>query len=386
MKAQKQTPVLHLIDSAGMYGAEKVVLTLLRGLRDSHFPGTLGCIRESDTDVPELAREAESYKIKVHYFTMRRGFNPLGLIRIGKFISKNQVRIIHTHGYKSDIYLMLLLRKKFKTIASVHGWSKKSANLIGRTYELLDSFALNRMDTVVAVSEGVKDDLAKRGLTRAKINLVYNGITIDAEKSRSSRSEVRRQHGVSDTDFVIGTLGRLAPIKGHRYLIQALPSILNKVKNCRLVIAGEGPLRNELETLINQQNLSDHVKLIGYIKNIDPFMEMIDLFILPSLSEGLPISLLEGMAYGKPVVASHVGGIPEVIGHRSEGLLVPPADPEAISKAVIELIENRVLIDRISSAGRKLVRTKFSSANMVAAYLSLYSDLIGQWTGETEQK
>ncbi|MEW6418489.1 MAG: glycosyltransferase [Nitrospirota bacterium] len=370
--------ILHLIDSGGLYGAEKVVLTLLKELRGSEFQGILGCICESEAERPLIGKEAEAIGIPVQYFVMKRGLDFAGLRKILDFIRSCNIQLVHSHGYKPNILFSLIPIKSFGVICTVHGWSKQSTGIKGKFYEFLDALALKRMDRVIAVSMGVLEDLKRRGLNKNRVSLIYNGINISGDVSHIDPLTVRQKYGIRRDSFIIGSVGRLAKVKGHIYLIEAMPSILRKIPHCQLVIAGEGSLRSELEALIAEQNLSRHVKLIGYVKNIDQFMAMINLFILPSLSEGLPISLLEGLAYGKPVVASHVGGIPEVIRNGSEGVLIPPAAPEAISKAVTGLIENRALTDRMSSAGRELALTKFSSAKMTTAHLTLYSGLIGQ--------
>lgn len=372
----KKIRVLHLIDSNGMYGAETVVLTLLENLLTSSYHCILGCIRDSKTAVPPITKGAQTSNIPLHYFTMKRGLNLFGLQRIVKYIRDKNIRIVHSHGYKPNIYLASLPFRKFKTISTVHGWAKNTAGLKMRIYEFLDSISLKRMDRVVAVSKAVKNDLKERGLRKEKIDLIYNGIKISSRISQFDTSYIRQQFGLSNDDFVIGTAGRLTTIKGHYYLIEAMPAILREIKTCTLLIAGDGPLQNNLTILIQKLNLSAHVKLIGYINDMDQFLSMIDIFALPSLSEGLPVSLLEALALGKPVLASAVGGIPEVITHYNEGVLIPPADTLSISKAIITIFQDKVKRTRIAALGKKLVEDKFSSKAMADHYSNIYSKLL----------
>lgn len=371
-----KTEVLHLIDSGGLYGAERVVLTLLEDLKDSEFPGILGCIREKENGLPDIGREAENRGIPVRYFTMKRGLNPFGVYLISRFIRENHIRIVHSHGYKPNIFLGVIPKKNFKTVSTVHGWAKQTAGLKVRAYEVLDSLALRKMDCVVAVSKGVQWDLLRRGLRKDKIKLIYNGINFSNNRPGFEPQEMREKYGIANNAPVIGTLGRLSAVKGHASLIKAMPSILEEIRDCILLIAGDGPLKADLERLVKELNLAQSVKLIGYMKNVGEFLSMIDLFLLPSLSEGLPISLLEAMAFGKPVVASAVGGIPEVITNQNEGELVSSADPKSTSIAVSRLLKDPETLKKMGAVGSESVRKRFSSKIMTEQYSSLYSDLI----------
>lgn len=367
--------MLHLIDSAGMYGAEKVILTLLEELKSSAFPGILGCIREIEAEVPQIAKEAEKLGIPVQYFTMKRGLNLSGLKQIRKFINDNNIHIVHSHGYKPNIFLSLIPNKKFKTIATIHGWEKNSVGIKGRAYEFLDSKALKRFDSVVAVSKAVVDDLMKRGIRKEKIDLIYNGIKMNNNSHHLNILKIRQKYGFPKEAFIVGSVGRLTKVKGHEFFIKAMPSILNEIENCHFAIAGEGPLKEDLMSLIKKNNLSNNVKLIGYTENIGEFLAMIDLFVMPSLSEGLPIALLEAMANGKPIIGSNVGGIPEVITSESEGILIPPADSSAISKVIKKLYHDKGKIVRMAAMGKKIVEDNFSSVSMAEKYLQIYSKI-----------
>lgn len=375
MPQPMRTNVLHLIDSGGMYGAEKVVLTLLKELQGSQYPGILGCIRESESERLQIAVEAEAAGILVEYFTMKRGVNLSGLQNIRRFIEDKNLRLVHSHGYKPNILLSLLPGRNFKAVSTVHGWAKQSAGMKGRLYEFLDAVALKRMDRVIAVSKAVLKDLTERGLKNDRIDLIYNGIKIDADIPFFDRLSIRQKYGIPPDVFVIGAVGRLVQVKGHAYLIEAMPSILKERPDCRLVIAGDGPLNKDLEFLIKKLNLAGNVKLPGYVGEIEPFLAMIDLFAMPSLSEGLPISLLEAVASGKPVLASAVGGIPEVIHSSDHGILVPPADSSSIAGAVKSLFSEKDRMQRMSMVGREFVGDQFSSTVMAENYLSVYSGL-----------
>jgi glycosyltransferase involved in cell wall biosynthesis len=369
---------LHIIDSSGLYGAEKVILTLLEELRGSEYPGILGCIREKKTEKVEIAERARESGIPTYYFTMKRGLNPLGIYEIVKFIKYNRISLVHSHGYKPNIFLGILFWRHFPVISTVHGWLKSGNDRKGRIYELLDSNALKRLDCLVAVSEAVKKDLVKRGIAIEKIVTIYNGINTEYFQNVFDVSVVKKEYVIDQGDFVIGTAGRLSKEKGHSYLIKAFADLVRDSQRVKLIIAGEGPLRTELEDLVGKLALSNHVRFLGYEKNIVRFLSAIDVFILPSLTEGLPISLLEAMASGKPVIASGVGGIREVIQNNINGIVIPPMDAKAILDSIKFLYHNKEQRTRIGFEGKKHVTVNFSSEDMALAYQNLYSKIISE--------
>ena len=374
--ANSQKSILHLVDSSGVYGAEKVILTLLDQLRESEFRGILGCIREKKTEEVEIAEKARERGIPIHYFTMRRGLNPFGIYEIVKFIKHNRISLVHSHGYKANIFFGILPLRSFPIISTVHGWLKFGHDRKEKVYEFLDSKALKRLDFVVAVSEAVKEDLIKRGISKKKIVTIYNGITTNYFHGKCDGLEIRRSYLLEQDDFVIGTAGRLSEEKGHAYLIQAIPDLVKEIKNIKLIIAGDGPLKKDLEYLIEKLRVSSHVRLIGYEKNIESFFSAIDLFILPSLTEGLPISLLEAMASGRAVIGTRVGGIKEVIQNSVNGILIPPMNVEEISESIKFLYHDRETRRRLGFEGKRHVDSKFSSKAMVEGYDKLYREIL----------
>jgi len=367
--------ILHLKDSSGMYGAEKMLLMLLEQLQRSKYPGILGCIRENTSETPDIAREAEHIGIPVVYFTMRRGYNLKGIRSIFRFINDQDIKIVHSHGYKSNIFLGLQFKTEFKRISTIHGWSKEYGGLKNKTYEMLDSISLRRFDAVVAVSQSVATDLRKKGLNGRNITVIHNGLKATNNIDDADIADLRQKYALSENSFVIGTVGRLVPIKGQAFLIRAMAEVVKEIKNCHLLIAGEGPLRNNLQAEIDRLNISHNVQFIGYVHDINIMMATIDLFVLPSLSEGLPISLLEAMAAKIPVVASDAGGIREVVMDGVDGILVPPSDSISLANAIKRLYNNRELLSNIAMHGEMKVRKYFSAFSMAENYKSIYSRL-----------
>ena len=359
-----------------MYGAEKVILTLLEELQRSEYPGILGCIREKKTEKVEIAEQATKSGIPTCYFTMKRGLNPFGIYEILKFVKEKHISLVHSHGYKTNIFLGILFFRHFPVISTVHGWLKSGTDCKGRLYEFLDSKALKRLDILVAVSEAVKEDLIKRGISRGKIITIYNGMKAESFQHVFDDLEMRRRYFLTKNDFVIGTAGRLSDEKGHAYLIRAIPDLVKEIKNIKLIIAGDGPLKGELECLVEKLRVSSFVRFLGYEKEIERFLAAIDLFILPSLTEGLPISLLEAMACGRPVIGTKIGGTKEVIEDSINGILIPPMNVKAISESIKSLYYDQESRKRMGWEGKRHVNLKFSSKAMTEGYGKLYREIL----------
>jgi len=368
--------ILHLIDTAGMYGAENVILTLLHELQSNNINVILGCIREDENNIPELAKKAKELNISVVYFTMRRGFNPIGIYRIHSFILKHNISLVHSHGYKPNIYLSAILFKNYKTITTIHGWAKRTAGIKTVFYEYLDLLSLKRLNHVVAVSKTLFYEIINKGINKSNVTVIYNGIDYKKNIIHLEKNYLRLKYNYAEDDFIIGAIGRLTKIKNHLCLIESLPAILKEINECKIIIAGDGPLKKELISKINSYHLSKNVYLVGYTDKIHEILSLIDLFVMPSLSEGLPIALLEAMASGLPVIATKVGGIPEVIDKDDCGILIPPNDAKQISDNVIKLFQDEEKRTRIGLVAKSIVQTKFSSKNMAHQYIDLYKKLI----------
>ena len=268
MSRMAGTRVLHLVDSAGVYGAERVILTLLDELKGTSFRGTLGCIRETSSEVPAVAQEAMRRGLDVEFFTMKRGLNVWGARQILRHARRNDIRILHTHGYKPNILLSTVPRGGIKVVSTVHGWAKHTAGSRASVYEMLDALSLRRMDRLVAVSAAVRDDLVKRGIRRDGVVVIYNGLPLEGYDCYATDPGIRGEFGLPQDAFVIGAAGRLAAVKGFEYLIDAMALVKGDIPNCRLIVAGDGPLREDLTRRIAVHGLESYVRLVGYQDSI----------------------------------------------------------------------------------------------------------------------
>ncbi len=222
----------------------------------------------------------------------------------------------------------------------------------------LDRLLINRCRLVIAQSASVMEELRAQGV-RARIVECFDGVTIPAEPHPVSEGVKGELLGTS-SDTVLGAVGRLAERKGFRYLIDAMPALLATHSRLTLAIVGDGPLREELQRQAASLGLADRVRFLGFRRDLRYVLQATDIVVLPSLKEGLPISLLIAMAEGRPVVASAVDGIPTFVHNGETGLLVPPRDPARLAEAVARLLDDRALAARLGTAGRSLVAREAS--------------------------
>ena len=185
---------------------------------------------------------------------------------------------------------------------------------------------------------------------------------------------------------MVGIIGRLTVVKGHRYFLQGAAQVLQTIPHCKFLVIGDGPLRSDLELLANDLGISDSVRFLGYRDDIPELLAVVDISVLTSIREGTSMVLLESMAAGKPIVATDVGGTPEVVIDGEVGILVPPKDAAALAKALITLLSDPCLASRMEMSGRQRVQAKFSLRKSVDRLEALYDELVAARKGMNKTK
>jgi glycosyltransferase involved in cell wall biosynthesis len=229
----------------------------------------------------------------------------------------------------------------------------------------------HRVDGVVAISRVIMELLAEAGVRRDRIRLIHSGIDPERFVCRAAAA------AVTERETVVGIVAALEERKGHRYLFEAAARLKGRGHRIRYMIAGDGPARRELKEQVKALSLADEVRFCGFISDAPAFLSQIDIFILPSLYEGLGVAVLEAMAAGKPVIASRVGGLPELVADGETGLLVAPKNVEGIVEAIARLADDRSLAREMGKKGAVLARASFSLENMAAQNEAFYYELIG---------
>lgn len=352
--------VLHLRSSSGFFGAEAVIQSYFAALHDGPVAMELALLT-ANQEHPLLRRIAAP----AHLLPASSGFSRAVLQQIRSMVARGGFRLVHSHDYKSDIYAVLLASRDVRIITTLHGWTKSAARV--RFYEWLDRLLLPRFDHIVAVSSELHQEAVRRTGEPSRCHLLTNAI------DTSRFSGPRKPASADRLDLV--SVGRLSPEKGLHHLIAAMPGLPATV---HLTLIGDGPLRETLQSQCRALGVSDRIHFLGLREEIPGLLRSMDIFVMPSLREGMPMALLEAMAAGCTPVASAVGAIPEVLDHGRAGLLVLPGQPGQLLDALATLAGDpgrRVLLGR---AAQERVRRLYDLAGLRERLLSLYRDAAGR--------
>ncbi|UCG38147.1 MAG: glycosyltransferase family 4 protein, partial [bacterium] len=229
---------------------------------------------------------------------------------------------------------------------------------------------------VITISEGIRDVLVIEGVPAGKIRCVPSAVEARIYSRPCDKYWFRTQFGLDEGDRVCGVVAQFIERKGHRYLLRAVPEILAAVPAVRLLLFGKGPLEGELRSLCRELGIQDRVIFAGFREDLPRIMGCLDLVIHPALMEGLGVSLLQAAAAGIPIVATRVGGIPEIVTHQVNGFLVPPSDVAALTRATVRILGDHDLGQAMGDQGRRIVRDRFSIQTMVEGNLAVYSEIV----------
>jgi glycosyltransferase involved in cell wall biosynthesis len=235
----------------------------------------------------------------------------------------------------------------------------------------------NAADYILANSQWVADQAANSGAPRDKLRVVYEGTEIPVRLEAQQRDLARKRWGVSRDEPLLGCVGKLLPDKGQECLVRSLVEIRKDFPNAKLMLAGDGPLRQELGKLASDLKLKDAVIFAGFVKDVESVYAALDVFLLPSFFEALNNSLLAAMAYEIPSIAFRLGALPEIIEEGRSGLLVSGPEVSEISAAVKQILSNAEFARKLGQAGRVRVEQNFSADRMVEGTVEIYSELLG---------
>jgi len=372
------TPIrlLHLLNTLEDASINRFVLNLAQGLDQKRYQLHIGCLYEGGPLADELTRAGAS----VVNFEMQ-GYRDLGVVsRVYRYIRCHDVQVVHTHILRADLvgWLTSRLAGSHYLFATKHNLGYAAGQEKRAVRNLLYYVSLYMPDVIITVSDRLRQRLVcLPGLSDGRVFTIQYGIDAGHYFMPEARSACRRELGASDEIDLIGYLGRLVAGKGLETLIQAMPAILQMHPQARLLLAGEGPLRSSLVKLAYDTGIAPAVFFTGFRADVPRLLAALDLVVLPSLTEGLPLSLLEAMAAGKPVVATPVGGVVELIEDEVTGLLVPPSDPAVLAMAILRLLEDKKLARRVGLQARFQTASRFSLQRMVQAYDAVYQTWLG---------
>jgi len=361
--------ILHMVDSGGFYGAEVVILSLIAHQRQRGHDARLvsiGTPGELDKPVETVAAERG---LPVERVRMRPGPNPMGAWQLRALARRRGAAVVHSHGYKSNILFGFLPKRLrgARLVSTVHGYTHGSGLMAA--YEWLDVRALRRSDAVVLVHAGMLADPALASLQHHRLRIIENGLP-DADLVGATPDPAIVEF--CGRGPLVGAVGRLSTEKGFDGLIRAFAQLR---PSTHLLILGEGPERERLTRLADTVGVSSRVLMPGFVP-ARSYLSHFDIFVLPSHTEGLPISLLEAMAAGRPIVATRVGGVPQLLAEGAHGRLVPPGDEARLVSNLRSLLTDPVEAGRLGAAARTR-SLDFSHERMGDSYMDLYADVVG---------
>ncbi|MFQ5900439.1 MAG: glycosyltransferase family 4 protein [Thermodesulfobacteriota bacterium] len=362
---KKGLSILHTESSRGWGGQENRTLQECIGLQKMGARVIILCQPES-----KLTQKAGDAGIEVRTHYMRNSIDVSAICFILGLIKEENIDVVSTHSGKDSMIGALagrLSSRRPRIVRTRHLALPITSKV---TYSILPH-------KIVTVSEHVRDYLVNgEGIRSDKVVVVPTGIELNRFDPDSITSVLRKDIGVGDDVPLVGTTAILRMKKGHHILLEAIKLVLKRVPRAIFLFIGDGPQTDNIKKRIKESGLNDSVLLLGLRKDIPEILGALDLFVLPTLQEALGTAILEAMAMGKSVVATRVGGVPEVVKDGINGILVDPDDPQGLADAIIKLLKDKDRGMEMGSKGRVFVEKKYSIENMVKDMYALYQGLI----------
>jgi glycosyltransferase involved in cell wall biosynthesis len=364
--------ILHVISKLPVGGVENQLSMILRKYDKKKFCPFVCSL----SDKGEIGKEIEDYGIEViPLHKLKHRFDWTIVKDIYNLIKERDIEIVRTHQYHANLYgrLAALLAKVPCIVASVHNVYTIDRKLHRR---IINRFLARFTDKVVAVSEIVKKDILKYDdLREDKVTVIYNGIDTDRLLNKDG-NVIRSEFNIPSDVPVTGTIGRLTFQKGQKYLIEAISIIKEKFPKIMLLIVGDGPMKDELQNYAKALGLNEHVIFTGSRRDVPTLLAAMDIFVLPSLWEGLPNALLEAMAYGKSIIATDIPPVREAINSKKEGILVPARNSSAIASSIEFLLVNKTFAVIFGNNAQERAYSDFNITTTVDKYTNLYEDIL----------
>jgi glycosyltransferase involved in cell wall biosynthesis len=363
--------VAHLLLDLDAAGAQIVCARLVSRLDRSRFAPQVIALQGPGV----LQRWLTERTVPVHCLEAPEGVRPDVVLRLAALLRREHVQVLHCHNCKAMLYggLAAASLPGVRVVMTKHGFTHWTTGPVAALGRLL----MRRADAVTAVTSDIEHALSSGGWgRRERLLTVPNGVDTDEFQPSVNPHKLRSDLGFGPEDRLIGMVQRLSPEKDPLNLLQAFHRVADALPEARLLVVGEGPLQPEMERRATAGGMRDRVSFLGVRPDVPRVLGALDVFCLPSRTEGTSLSLLEAMACGLPVVATAVGGTPKVLAGEQAGLLVPPEDPEALAAALLRVLADPAAARRMSEAGRRLACERYGLSVSVERYARLYEQLL----------
>ena len=370
--------IVHLLPTFADRGAQRIAAWIIADLDWSRFEPSVASLRAEGTGrhlFSSLGVDTADFGTRRFLFA-----DPVAAARLVRYLRSRRIDIVHTHGVRDGIYGRICARLAGSpvVVSSIHNkWGSS-------IHHRLDGATMRLADMVLpfsgAAARFARDQL---GVPGEKIRIVYFGIETQrfADVPATARPRIRAELGVSPDQVLVGSLGALTDQKGYDFLVEALPDVVGTYPEARFVVAGHGHRRQRLEQRARALGVADRIRFVGHRDDVPEFLSALDLFVLPSRWEGLPIAAVEAMAAGCPVVLSRVDGNAELISHGETGYLVEPNCPASLARGIDAALRSPRERATVARRGQAAVLGTFSRRRMGAEFTQIYELLLRQKRG-----
>lgn len=375
-----KTCVLHARVVSGTGGGpEKTILSSAAFLRESGYRSIAAYIHPDGDDgflsIRERASQLQSPLVAI---PERGALDPRSLIALWRLCRKERVKIWHGHDYKSNLFGLMLkpLHRKMKLVTTVHGWVVHTSKT--PMYYRVDKACLPRYDRVLCVSDDLFDTCNSLGVASDRLELLPNAIDINLFKRsmEPAQAPYRNELKIPSGRFVVGAMGRLMPEKSFDLLIDATATLVERGLDIELWIAGDGPCHDQLTKSVEEKDLTDRVRLLGFVADTQAFYESLDMYALSSQREGLPNVILEAAAMRLPILSTRVAGIPKMLTHQVNALLCEIGDTDGMVSAIEQIYRDKTLRKSLSESARQLIEAKYSFRQRMDRIAAIYDHLL----------
>lgn len=367
--------VLHLRDTYEIGGPGKTILETFRAIDASRYALHLAVFQGvSVRDESPFMAAAGAAGMPVHVVRSRSPYDPRLPFRVAALARRLGADVLHAHEAMSDVVTFVASRlRRTSTVTTLHGWIGNSAKQ--RVHAAADRLVLRGFDRVIAVSGEIQRAVIGAGVSPSRVVLLHNAIVAERYRRTGSAGFLREKSGREVARPVLTSLGRLSPEKGQQDLLEALAQVRREGGNFTAVFAGDGPDRASLERQAAQAGLLDRVLFVGHVSPPNPVLEETDLLVLPSHTEGLPNAVLEALLMDVPVLATAVGGTPEILEDGVTGRMVAPRQPAALAGAILDYLRRPDEWRRMAGRGKAVVETRFDFGTRTRRLEQVYDTL-----------
>lgn len=364
MNPHRPAHIVHLTTDSAIGGTERMILAVATGLPVHLFRSSVVTLKGGGV----LEAACTDRSIPYYSLAMRSKIDIGAPMRLMRLLKSLEPDILHTYLFHANVLGRTVGRMAGVPVI-VSG--QRNVDLWRRGYHhMIDRYTSRWCDIIISNSHaGEKFLIERTGINPSKIDVVHNGISLPADDlSLAERS----------APYTLVTVASLTPQKGHEYLIAAFSRLRQRGFSGKLIIVGTGKRHDELVACVRNAGCVDAVDFVGFTNDVSVYLKQADIFILPSLWEGIPVALMEAMSYGIPCIASQVGGVPELIDHRINGILVEPGNVEQLTETITDITNDAQMRQKIGAAARRKIASRFSLDAMIESLTAIYSRLLKQ--------